>query len=120
MERNRELSAAGYHAQVHVEAQTSLFFLLDQGKRVALRRENGKYSAQGHTYSTEDLQARAEALSPNALLRPVIQDYMIPTHTYVGGPAELSYLAQSSVLYERLLGRSAAVHRAGLYRSRFS
>ncbi len=114
LERNRELADAGYHAQVHVEKQTALFFLLDHGKRVALRRENGKYVAQGRIFSPEELQNRAAELSPNALLRPVIQDYMIPTHTYVGGPAELSYLAQSSVIYKRLLGRQPhAVHRAG-------
>ena len=27
--RNKEMQAAGYHAQVHVEEQTSLFFLLE-------------------------------------------------------------------------------------------
>ena len=114
LERNRELADAGYHAQVHVEKQTALFFLLEHGKRIALRRENGKYAAQGRTFSPEELQNRAAELSPNALLRPVIQDYMIPTHTYIGGPAELSYLAQSSVIYQRLLGRQPhAVHRAG-------
>jgi bacillithiol synthase len=38
LERNRELVAAGYHAQVHVEEQTSLVFLLENGKRLGLRR----------------------------------------------------------------------------------
>ena len=114
LERNRELDAAGYHAQVHIEPHTSLFFLLENGKRIALRRQNGNYTGQGRAYSPDELRSRAAELSPNALLRPVIQDYMIPTHTYVGGPAELSYLAQSSVLYKRLLGRQPhAVHRAG-------
>jgi len=44
-------------------------------------------------------------LSPNALLRPVVQDYVLPTVAYVGGPAELAYMAQSQVLYRELLGR---------------
>ncbi len=39
--RNRELAEAGYHAQVHVEEQTSFVFLLENGKRLALRR-NGR------------------------------------------------------------------------------
>src|SRR5260370_17697405 len=34
-----------------------------------------------------------------------MQDYILPTAAYVGGPAELAYLAQSQVLYEELLGR---------------
>ncbi|MDQ6678317.1 MAG: bacillithiol biosynthesis cysteine-adding enzyme BshC [Acidobacteriota bacterium] len=112
--RNRELAQAGYHAQVHIEEQTALFFLLENGKRPALRRQNGDYVHHGRHFSPEELKARAAELSPNALLRPVIQDFMIPTHTYVGGPAELSYLAQSSVLYDRLLGRQPhALHRSG-------
>lgn len=95
LQRNRELEAAGYHTQVHVDARTSLFFLLDGGKRVPLR--DVKYSAA-------ELSERAADLSPNALLRPVVQDYLMPTAAYIGGPAELAYFAQSQVLYERLLG----------------
>ena len=48
---------------------------------------------------------RAASLSPNAILRPVIQDSMLPTVSYIGGPAETAYLAQSEALYRVLLGR---------------
>ena len=100
VERNRELEAAGYHAQVHIEEKTSLFFLLDKGERVPLRRKDSDYG---------DLRGRAAEVSPNALLRPVVQDYLLPTAAYVGGPAELAYLAQSQVIYDRLLGRMPVV-----------
>ena len=51
------------------------------------------------------LEAQPERLSPNALLRPVFQDTILPTTAYVGGPAEVAYFAQSAVIYQRLLGR---------------
>jgi len=105
MQRNQELEAAGYHAQVHVEAKTSLAFLLEGERRVTLRRQNGDYASKDRRYSVSELIDRAEQLSPNALLRPVVQDYVLPTVAYVGGPAELAYMAQSQVLYEDLLGR---------------
>jgi uncharacterized protein YllA (UPF0747 family) len=92
-ERGNELQAAGYHAQVLIEEKTSLFFVLENGERLPLRKKD----------------AAAQALSPNALLRPVWQDFMLPTVAYVGGPGELAYFAQSAVLYKRLLGRMPVV-----------
>ena len=114
LERNRELEAAGYHAQVHVEDQTSFVFLLENGRRYTLRRYGRDYLQNGRRFSTEELMDRAAQLSPNALLRPVVQDSMLPTVAYIGGPAELAYLAQSEVIYRAILGRMpVALHRAG-------
>ena len=114
LERNQELIAAGYHAQVHVEEHTSFVFLLENGRRLTLRRHKTDYILNGRRFTTPELMARARELSPNALLRPVVQDSILPTAAYVGGPAELAYLAQSAVIYERVLGRMpVAVPRAG-------
>ena len=98
--RGKELESAGYHAQVLVDGKTSLFFLLDNGERTPLRRKDSEFS---------QFCDRASEISPNALLRPVMQDYMLPTVSYIGGPAELAYLAQSEVIYEELLGRMPVV-----------
>src|SRR5262249_15070792 len=45
--RNKELTAAGYHAQVHVEDQTSFVFLLEGGRRLTLRRHGDEYVLNG-------------------------------------------------------------------------
>jgi len=109
LERNKELESAGYHGQVHVESKTSLVFLLEGDRRLTLRRQNGDYVSKDRRYSVAELMDLAEHLSPNALLRPVVQDYVLPTIAYVGGPAELAYMAQSQVLYEDLLQRMPVI-----------
>jgi bacillithiol biosynthesis cysteine-adding enzyme BshC len=113
-QRNSELEQAGYHAQVHVEKDASLLFLLSDGRRTAIRRNESNGSEQfvckDRTYSAEQLKAIAAHLSPNALLRPVMQDYLLPTASYVGGPAEIAYMAQGQVLYQKLLGRMPVIY----------
>jgi bacillithiol biosynthesis cysteine-adding enzyme BshC len=114
LERNRALSAAGYHDQVHIENHTSLVFLLENGKRLTLRRNGGDFASNGRRFTASELSARAEELSPNAILRPVVQDSMLPTIAYIGGPAEIAYLAQSAAIYQVLLRRMpVAVPRTG-------
>ncbi len=113
LERSTELGSAGYHAQVHFTEETSLIFLIDQGRRIALQRSGETYTGAGAKYTTGEVLDRLDRspqdFSPNALLRPVTQDWLLPTAVYVGGPAELAYLAQAEVLYARLLGRMPVV-----------
>ncbi len=108
--RTAELEAAGYHAQVHLDAGSSLLFYLEDGRRTALKYKDGKFNIKDRFFSAAELCGSAEQLSPNALLRPVMQDFLLPTVSYVGGPAEVAYLAQSQVLYERLLGRMPVIY----------
>ena len=113
--RTKELEAAGYHAQVLVVPGHSLLFLVDEaGGRAALRRAaDGSWKAGGKAYTTADLlrilEDAPERLSPNALLRPVFQDCVLPTAAYIGGPAEVAYFAQSQVVYQSVLGRVTPV-----------
>jgi bacillithiol biosynthesis cysteine-adding enzyme BshC len=109
--RSEELVRIGYHAQVLVAPGASLLFLLDEttGERLALQRPaEGQWKAGGRIYSSAELisilETAPERLSPNALLRPVFQDTVLPTTAYVGGPAEVAYFAQSAVLYKAILG----------------
>lgn len=125
--RSAELESTGYHAQVLVKPGSSLLFLVSDveghpgvKERQALRRlPNGVWRAgnggkvgtenSAQSYSTADLvailESAPERISPNAILRPVFQDTILPTTAYVGGPAEVAYFTQSAVLYERILGR---------------
>jgi bacillithiol biosynthesis cysteine-adding enzyme BshC len=121
LSRTEELTQNGYHAQVLVSDTSSLLFLLDgeTGERLALRPVNDisesemRWRAGSHVFSKDDLlkilESSPERLSPNALLRPVFQDTVLPTAAYIGGPAEIAYFAQSEVLYKAILGRVTPV-----------
>jgi len=112
--RGKALEAAGYHQQVKVTSATTLLFEVKDGARTVVRRRNtgangGEFAVGEDRISREKLLDRIDAapekFSPNVLLRPVVQDYLLPTLVYTGGAAEVAYFAQVAVVYEKLLGR---------------
>ena len=120
--RSKQLEGENYHAQVLVAENSFPFFYQNEnGERQPLRRDwqNGqiKVSKSKIAFDKAELKEIAQSspqnLSPNALLRPVVQDYLLPTLVYFGGAAEIAYFAQNSVIYE-ILNRPATPirHRA--------
>ena len=108
VERSRELEEAGYHAQIHVSDDMVPLFIMDDGRRAAITRQDGRFvvKGSGHSFSKEELVELAtrcpNCFSPNVTLRPVIQDYLLPTAAYIGGPAEIAYFAQLRAVYQTL------------------
>ncbi len=111
--RSRKLDRARYHAQVKVTERSTLLFLNVDGQRQPIRQRGEGFVAGRGSFSAADLldaiEGTPEAFSANVLLRPVVQDALLPTAAYVGGPAEVAYFAQAEVVYRRLLGRMPAV-----------
>jgi len=115
--RGKELERAGYHQQVKVTESSTLLFAIEEGKRTVVHRKaNGSgadFQIGSRRASKADLirqiTDKPELFSANVLLRPVMQDYLLPTLAYVGGPAEVAYFAQCAVVYEALLGRVTPV-----------
>jgi bacillithiol biosynthesis cysteine-adding enzyme BshC len=109
LERNQQLRDGDYHEQVKVTGESTPLFALVDGVRVPVHRANGTFTIAKEAVSAEELQKRIattpENFSANVLLRPVLQDYWLPTLAYIGGPAEIAYFAQAAVVYEKLLGR---------------
>jgi bacillithiol synthase len=115
LERGKAIETAGYHQQVKVTSATALLFEVKDGARTVIRRRNngpnggGEFVVGEERISSADLIARLEdspeKFNPNVLLRPVVQDYLLPTLVYTGGAAEVAYFAQVGVVYEKLLGR---------------
>jgi bacillithiol biosynthesis cysteine-adding enzyme BshC len=116
LQRGAELEAAGYHQQVKVVPNSTLLFAVQDGARLPVHRAAGTSSdflIGEKTISSADLLRRIasapEDFSANVLLRPVVQDYLLPTVAYTGGAAEVAYFAQGRVVYELLAGRATPI-----------
>lgn len=102
-EGSRVLRAAGLEPAIE-PGQAALLFAIDARGRRALRRggEGWKYDdEEGSRTTTElvvELQQDRLAWSPGALLRPLVQDLVLPVAAYVGGMGELAYHAQLAEL----------------------
>jgi bacillithiol biosynthesis cysteine-adding enzyme BshC len=109
LDRGKALESAGYPAQVKVTSRSTPLFHISRDGRQAITSNAGKFEAGKRSWTKSELLAEIhrepESFSPNALLRPVVQDFLLPTVAYIGGPSEISYFAQSEVLYRNLLGR---------------
>jgi bacillithiol biosynthesis cysteine-adding enzyme BshC len=108
--RAAELEAAGFDVQIPVRDDcTLIFFHRDgaTGPRHRLSRAPGGWSLVGATHVVSEAEVSGALagdplrFSTSALLRPIVQDTLLPTAAYVGGPAEVSYFAQLGPLYAR-------------------
>lgn len=92
-----------YHAQVKVRP-VNLFYHTDDGRYLIEPVENefrlkGKRKKFTNEELLNEIEQQPERFSPNVILRPVCQDYLLPTAFYIAGPSEISYFAQVNPLY---------------------
>jgi bacillithiol biosynthesis cysteine-adding enzyme BshC len=106
--RAMELRMAGADPGVPVGEQATLVMLEGPLGRDRLLVDDGGFVTRrgGERFTLDGLQRIAasepERLSPNVLLRPVLESALLPTVAYLGGPAELAYLALAQPVYDRM------------------
>jgi bacillithiol synthase len=97
---------AGYELQVPILEGSVNLFLEGPAGRERLYREDGGYRLRtsGRRLSADDVRGLVardpSVLSPNVLLRPVVESTLFPTLAYVGGPGEMAYFAQLRDYFE--------------------
>lgn len=75
-----------------IESKESNLFILDIGKRERIEK-------------TGPIQFKKEdsfQLSPNVVLRPIYQEWILPNLAYIGGPSEVAYWQQLQLAFETL------------------
>lgn len=84
---------------VMLEASQGRDRLIRDGQGFITRRSHERFDLPALERIAAEDPAR---LSPNVLLRPVIESALLPTVTYLGGPGELRYLTLTPPVYQRL------------------
>ncbi len=104
--QSARLEDEGYEAQAKVKP-INFYWIDEQGKRWNLEASGEKYfqlkPSREEVLKTallETVYNAPEKLSPNVVLRPIVQDKALPTLAYVAGPSEVAYWAQLKRAYQ--------------------
>ena len=94
-----DLTLSDGYTPVFVEARQGRDRLQRDGEAYVTRRSGERFTRT----ELERIAVEApERLSPNVLLRPVVEAALLPTVAYAAGPAELKYLQDAVPLYDAL------------------
>jgi len=102
---NDELAKKGYHTQVYLR-NCNLFSIASDGTRLRIGKERDQFFKGDDKIELQDLLAELEknpaSFSPNALLRPVYQELILPNLAYIGGGGEIAYWMQLKGVFDAL------------------
>ena len=110
------IEAAGFLLQVPLIPQATNVFVQGDTRRERLFRDGAGFRLRGseRKVSYTELEALGTEdpwrLSPNVLLRPVIESALFPTLSYVAGPGEASYLPQTAPVFAGLGIEMPVIH----------
>ena len=112
-EQSARLVAAGFHAQIE-PSPLGLFWLDDAGLRRPVDPDGTEASGTAGGVVLRGTAVRwtaaewhrrvartPERVSPNVVLRPLVQDTLLPTAVSIAGPGEAAYYAQLTPVYAR-------------------
>lgn len=98
------LENLGYSPQIH--AREINFFYMQEGLRERIEKRGELYHVMNQPirFSSEELlaelQANPERFSPNVVLRPLYQEFILPNLAYLGGAAEVAYWLQLKGIFD--------------------
>jgi bacillithiol synthase len=101
-ESNSYLKSNGYRTSIKPR-ELNLFYL-DKNSRDRIIHSEGDFTIGDNKFSLKELDAlvqqQPESFSPNVLMRPIYQEFILPNIAYIGGPSELTYWLQLKKSFE--------------------
>ncbi len=100
---SNEIENAGYSTQLHGR-EINYFYMVTSGRnRIVLEDKLYKVVNTGISFTESELENEIENhpenFSPNAMLRPLYQETILPNISYYGGNAEVNYWLQIHNLF---------------------
>jgi bacillithiol biosynthesis cysteine-adding enzyme BshC len=100
----KELEKAGFSQQAYPR-EINLFYLRDQiRERIVQEGDTFKVLNTDFQFSEsemrEELQQHPERFSPNVVIRPLYQEYILPNLAYIGGGGEIAYWLERKSQFE--------------------
>ncbi|PHN07485.1 bacillithiol biosynthesis cysteine-adding enzyme BshC [Flavilitoribacter nigricans] len=100
----QELEKVGFSQQAYPR-EINLFYLRDQ-IRERIVQEGDKFQVLNTDYTfteaemREELHQHPEHFSPNVVIRPLYQEYILPNLAYIGGGGEIAYWLERKTQFE--------------------
>jgi len=119
-ETNSYLLENDYHIQVYARP-INLFYLHTNGRDRIVKTDKGFTTVDSEFTFTQqelltELEQHPERFSPNALMRPMYQETILPNLAYIGGAGEIAYWLQEKtafeshgVFYPQVVARNSAI-----------
>lgn len=99
-----ELSKIGWKAQAH--AREINFFYQEEKQRLRIVHEDGIFGLLGankkwnSSEMADEIENNPGKFSPNVVMRPLFQEYILPNLAYIGGGGEIAYWLERKRQFE--------------------
>ncbi len=102
LDTNREIIRSGYHVQAEKSEDAAHLFYSSNGRVPIHNNDNGFTTVNEH-WTVDELLVRItsepQKFSADVITRPILQSYLFPVVSQIGGPSEIAYLAQVNPLF---------------------
>ncbi|WNB90495.1 bacillithiol biosynthesis cysteine-adding enzyme BshC [Bacillus sp. NEB1478] len=97
--QSKELNKFGFDDPIEIQSNNAHLFYSKEEERILLYREGSSFTSKEKDFTiTEDqllkeAAAHPERFSNNVVTRPLMQEFLLPTLSFIAGPGEIAYWA---------------------------